>query len=214
MRRRMLLIMVVALAIPCLTYAQTVADDTATQGSSSTTTVTTSTTTSTASREGNWGAGVGFGPMLGWTRANGSDAGKLEGGLALRMHLSPALGLEGAVLYRQDKFHNGAVTASTWPVQVTGLLYLVPSIYGAIGAGWYHTTYDYDQNVYASGSKSTTQTQFGWHFGGGVEVPLGRAAFTADIRYVFLNYNFDEVPGTEGSHANFFTLNFGLLFGL
>ncbi len=213
MRGRMLLIMVVALAIPCLTYAQTAADDTATQGSSSTTTVTTSTTTTTA-HSGNWGAGVGFGPMLGWTRANGSDAGRVEGGLALRMHLSPGLGLEGAVLYRQDKYNNGAVTATTWPVQVTGLLYIVPQIYGAIGAGWYHTTYDYDANVYPAGTASNTQTQFGWHFGGGVEVPLGAAAFTADIRYVFLNYNFKQLPGTGGTNANFFTLNFGLLFGL
>lgn len=200
--------MVAALAIPLLVSAQT---DTTTQGSSTTTTVTTSTSTSNST---NWGGGVGFGPMLGWTRANGSDDGQLTGGLALRMHLSPTLGLEGAILYRQDKFHNGAVTAKTWPVQVTGLLYLVPSIYGAIGAGWYHTTYDYDAGIYPTGTAGGTQTRFGWHFGGGLEVPLGRASFAADIRYVFLNYDFKQLPGTGGTNANFYTINVGLLFGL
>jgi hypothetical protein len=213
MRRGILLVLLitaVALVAPNLASAQ--ADDTTTQGSSSTTTtVTTSTSQSNGS---NWGSGVGFGPVLGWTKANGSDAGKIEGGLALRMHLSPALGLEGSILYRQDKFNNGAVTATTWPVQVTGLVYVVPMVYGAIGAGWYHTTYDYDASVYPTGTNSETQTQFGWHFGGGVEVPLGRASFTADIRYTFLNYDFKQLPGTGGTNANFFTLNFGILFGL
>lgn len=211
MRRRFVLLMMAALTIPFLVSAQT---DTTTQGgSSTTTTVTTSTQTSTRA-EGTWGGGVGFGPMLGWTRTNGADEGRIEGGLALRMHLTPGFGLEGAVLYRQDHFHNGAVTATTWPVQVTGLLYIVPSIYGAIGAGWYHTSYDWDRDVFPAVTANDTQTQFGWHFGGGVEVPLGRAAFTADIRYVFLNYDFKQFPGTGGTNANFFTLNFGLLFGL
>lgn len=210
MRGRILLSMAVALAIPCMMSAQTVAD-TATQGSSTTTTVTTSTTNSTSS---NWGGGIGFGPMLGWSRVNNSDAGQLTGGLALRMHLSPTLGLEGAVLYRQDRFNNGAVTAKTWPIQVTGLLYLVPSIYGAIGAGWYHTTYDYDSNLYPVGTAGETQTRFGWHFGGGLELPLGRASLAADIRYVFLNYDFKQLPGTGGTNANFYTINVGILFGL
>ena len=208
MRGRILLIMVVALAIPCLALAQT---DTTTQGgSSTTTTVTTSTSTSST----NWGGGAGFGPMLGWSRANNSDAGRLEGGLALRMHISSALGVEGAVFYRQDKYNNGAVTATTWPIQVTGMLYIVPMVYGAIGAGWYHTTFDYDMSVYPAGTVSNTQTQFGWHFGGGLEVPLGRASFTADIRYVFLNYDFKQLPGTGGTNANFYTVNVGILFGL
>lgn len=209
MRRRMVLIMMVVLAVPAMMIAQA-GDDTTTQGSSSTTTVTTSTSTSASANHG----AIGFGPVLGWTRANGSDAGKITGGAALRMHLSPALGLEGSIMYRQDKYNNGAVTASTWPVQVTGLIYVVPMIYGAIGAGWYHTTYDYDMNVYPAGTTSETQTQFGWHFGGGVEVPLGGASFTADIRYTFLNYDFKQLPGTGGTNANFFSLNFGLLFGL
>lgn len=212
MRRRILVVFAIALAIPCFVSAQVA--DTATQGSTSTTTTVTTSTSTSSSTSGNWGTGVGFGPMLGWTRANGSDAGRIEGGLALRMHLSPALGLEGAIMYRQDKYNNGAVTATTWPVQVTGLLYLIPTIYGAIGAGWYHTSYDYDMNVYPAGTENGTQTQFGWHFGGGVEVPMGRASFTADIRYVFLNYDFKQLPGTGGTNANFYTINFGILFGL
>ncbi len=210
MRRRILLVTAIVLAIPCLMFAQAQAD-TATQGSSTTTTVTTSTST----HQG-YGGGIGFGPVLGWTRANSSDAGRVTGGVALRMHLSPALGVEGSIMYRQDKFNNGAVTATTWPVQVTGLLYVIPDIYGAIGTGWYHTSYDYDMTAYPAGTPTPTgtQTQFGWHFGAGAEIPLGAAAITADIRYVFLNYNFQQLPGTGGPNANFYTINVGLLFGL
>jgi opacity protein-like surface antigen len=206
MRRRILLTIVFALALPFMVSAQVTSDDS----------VTTSTTTSvrTSSSATSDQGVMGFGPVLGWTKAGDSDAGKLTGGLALRLKLSPALGIEGSIMYRQDKYENGAVTASTWPVQATGLIYLLPMIYGAVGAGWYHTTLDYDQNVFPSGTASETTTNFGWHFGGGLEVPLGRASFTADIRYVFLDYNWQELPGTGGTNSNFYTITAGILFGL
>jgi opacity protein-like surface antigen len=206
MRRRILAIVVAALAIPCLASAQA-------QSDSVTQTTTTTVATSYSAATPQQGV-VGFGPVLGWTKARDSDAGKLTGGLALRLKLSPALGVEGSIMYREDKYNNGAVTASTWPVQVTGLIYLVPMVYGAIGAGWYHTTLDYDQSVYPVGTNSETTTNFGWHFGGGLELPLGRASFVADIRYVFLNYNWKTLPGTEGTNSNFYTITAGLLFGL
>ncbi|RPH37358.1 hypothetical protein EHM92_02890 [bacterium] len=208
MRRRILLIALSALVIPCLVSAQS---NSVTQATTTTFQASTSSTSSTSDQ----GQGVvGFGPVLGWTKANNSDAGKLTGGLALRLKLGPALGVEGSIMYRQDKYNNGAVIASTWPVQVTGLIYPLPIIYGAMGAGWYHTTLDYDQNVYPVGIASETTTNFGWHFGGGLELPLGRASFVADIRYIFLNYDFKTLPGTAGTNSNFYTITAGLLFGL
>jgi opacity protein-like surface antigen len=204
----MLLITVFALAIPFMVNAQVVSDTVTTK-------TTTTVATSNSAQQATTGAGVGFGPVLGWTKARGSDDGALTGGLALRLKLSPALGVEGSIMYRQDKFGNGAQTLTTWPVQATGLIYLLPTLYGAIGAGWYHTTVDYSGAAFPAGSAtSDTHTKFGWHFGGGLELPLGKASFIADIRYVFLDYNFKQVPGSEGTHSNFFTIGAGILFGL
>jgi hypothetical protein len=59
-----------------------------------------------------------------------------------------------------------------------------------------------------------TQQEFGWHFGGGVELPLGGSTKLAgDVRYVFLNYNFDKIPGVQVDR-DFYVITAGLLFGL
>ncbi len=43
---------------------------------------------------------------------------------------------------------------------------------------------------------------------------MGGASLTADIRYVFLNYDWSNFPGAGGNNANFYVINVGLLFGL
>jgi len=97
---------------------------------------------------------------------------------------------------------------------VTGLFYPVQIAYGAIGAGWYNTSFSYDPTVFP-GSSDETKQEFGWHFGGGLEIPLGTSSmFTADIRYVFLNYNFKSVPGSSAANSDFYMLTFGYLFQL
>ncbi len=203
-------------------------DRDSTQGSAGTTTTTTTTTTSNGDRSDNYdtrqgyrsnGAGVGFGPILGIYRSNNGDANRLTGGAALRLKLGPALGVEGSIQYREDDM-NG-VSAKSWPVQVTGLIYPLPIVYGLIGVGWYHTTLDVSTpsastpaGTLPGVSASTTQTPFGWHFGGGVELPMGGLSLTADLRYVFLNYDWSNFPGTHGTNSNFYIINVGLLFGL
>ena len=62
---------------------------------------------------------------------------------------------------------------------------------------------------------SETKQQFGWHFGGGVELPLGSVGkLVGDIRYVFLNYNFKSFPGSNDVNSNFYVITAGILFGL
>jgi opacity protein-like surface antigen len=157
--------------------------------------------------------GLGLGPQVGFHKAKDADEGKLMGGLALRMKLTPALGVEGSINYRQEKFNDETLTVRSWPVMVTGLFYPVPVAYGAIGAGWYNTKFDYTSSDGASNLEETQQ-EFGWHFGGGVELPLGASTKLAgDVRYVFLNYNFDKVPGAE-VECDFYVITMGLLFGL
>jgi opacity protein-like surface antigen len=111
-----------------------------------------------------------------------------------------------------------AVTVTTWPVMVTGLIYPIPVVYGAVGAGWYNTTIDYTFPPGFLGGpadqSSESHQEFGWHFGGGVELPVGNAgALVADLRYVFLNYEFEQIPGTE-VNSDFFVITLGFLFGL
>jgi hypothetical protein len=154
-----------------------------------------------------------LGPQVGIQKSNSADQANLWAGAALRVKILPALGGEASVDYRQDKFYNGAVNIKSWPIQLTGLLYPLPIIYGAIGAGWYMTTFDYNQAVYPQ-LKDDTRSRFGWHFGLGGEIPLAIAKITADVRYVFLDYAFKQVPELSGLQWDFFVISASFLFAL
>jgi len=160
--------------------------------------------------------GIGIGPQVGYHKSKDADEGKIMGGLAIRAKLLPALGIEGSINYRHEKFADGTLTVRSWPIMVTGLLYPLPIVYGAIGAGWYNTTFDFkvDDDVPIVGDDETKQ-EVGWHFGGGLELPLAsKTKLTADIRYVFLNYDFEEIPGRGDVDSNFYVVTAGFLFGL
>lgn len=161
-----------------------------------------------------------LGPQVGYFKSKDADAGKFMPGLVGRLKVSDVLGFEGSINYRQEEYRGGFITAKSWPVMVTGLLYVVPALYAGIGAGWYNTALEYDMSklppLFADASfTSETRQDFGWHLGGGLELPLDeshRSAFVADIRYVFLNYNFDQIPGSEVD-ANFYVISAGLHIG-
>jgi len=157
---------------------------------------------------------IGIGPQVGYYRAQDADEGNFTGGAAVRLKLIPFLGVEASIGYRQEKYADDLLTVRSWPVMVTGLIYPLPVIYGAMGFGWYNTTFDYDQDRLPL-LKDDTAQKVGWHFGGGVELPVGaRVKLTADIRYVFLDYDFEDVPGSADMSSNFYVVTAGLLFGL
>ena len=153
------------------------------------------------------------GPQVGFQQARNADDGKWLIGAAARLKFLSVIGGEAAINYRQEEFGHGAVKVISWPVMATGLFYPLPFLYGALGAGWYYTTFDYDQNKYPL-LKDETKQKFGWHFGAGGEIPMGSVKLTADVRYVFLNYDFQQVPELTGLHSDFFMVTFGLLFGI
>jgi hypothetical protein len=140
------------------------------------------------------------------------------GGVALRAR-AEILGVEASINFRQDESSDGLIEATSWPVMVTGLIYPVPIAYGAIGAGWYNTTFEFTPPPGYLGSPDDfgdeTRQEFGWHFGGGLELPIGAetAKLVADIRYVFLDYQFDSFPGAD-ENANFLVVTAGVLFNL
>ena len=65
---------------------------------------------------------VSLGPQIGFQRGQDADNGNVMVGAAMRMKLSPGLGLEGSVNYREQSYSNSAVTVREWPVMVTGLI--------------------------------------------------------------------------------------------
>jgi len=160
--------------------------------------------------------GLFLGPQGGYEKARDADEGKFMGGVALRLKLPFAIGVEGSINYRQDKFDDGAVTVRSWPVMVTGMFYPIPVIYAGIGAGWFNTTFDYDENKFPPNTvHDQTKQAFGYHFGGGLELPLGPSVkLTGDIRYVFLNYKFETIPGRDDLQSDFYVVTVGLLFKL
>ncbi len=161
-----------------------------------------------------------LGPQLGWQKAADADNSKFMIGGAFRLKLSQAFGMEASVNYRQEQYNNGAVTVTSWPVMVTGLLYPIPVLYGAIGVGWYNTSFEYSPTILLLGDRNETEQKFGWHFGAGVEIPLSgsvespNSILTADLRYVFLNYDFQKMPGSPGLKSDFVMFTVGLLFNL
>jgi opacity protein-like surface antigen len=155
---------------------------------------------------------MSFGPQLGYYKAQDADEGSFMGGVAWRFKLMPALGIEASINYRQEKYADGALTVKSWPIMVTGLIYPLPFVYGAVGAGWYSVTLDYNRNKLPLFRDKTTE-KFGWHFGGGVELPVAEQFnLTADVRYVFLNYDFEDFPGSNNIESNFYVLAFGFLY--
>lgn len=161
---------------------------------------------------------MSVGPQVGIYKSRDADNMNVMGGAALRLNLQ-GLGIEGSVNYREESYDNDHMTVKSLPVMVTGLLYVLPVVYGAVGAGWYNSSIDY---AYPPGYKgglgntsSETKQQFGWHFGGGADLPLGTSArLIGDIRYVFLDYNFTTIPGADGLNSNFYVITAGLLFNL
>ena len=161
-------------------------------------------------------ASVNLGPQLGFYKARDADNGAFIGGVTCRLKFTSVLGAEASINYRQETYGNDMVTVRSWPVMVTGLLYPIPFAYGAIGAGWYNLTFDYNQNKYPNlNLTDVTKQKFGWHFGVGAELPAGPTfKLTGDIRYVFLNYDFQAMPGSANLKADFFVITVGFLFGL
>lgn len=159
----------------------------------------------------NFAQGLSIGPELGYYKAQDAENGSVLFGAQARLKLSKLIGIEGAIDYRKEKYSGGDVEVTTYPVQATALIYPIPLAYGAIGAGWYNTNVTVHT---ALGDYDDTSQEFGYHFGGGVELPLNKnISLAGDIRYVFLNYDFEKVPGQEVD-ANFYVIKVGLLINL
>ncbi len=152
----------------------------------------------------------GIGPRGGYSKSGDGEA-NLTVGASARFKLGN-LGVEGAIDYRSDKYMDGHLTVKQWPVSASLLLYPLPFVYGLAGTGWYNTTWDYELPGMTE-LKDKTEQQTGFHIGAGIELPLVKPTITADIRYVFLDYDFNDLPVNEEIDADYYTITVSLFWG-
>jgi opacity protein-like surface antigen len=156
---------------------------------------------------------VSIGAQVGFQKAADADNGNLMYGALVRVKLTNAVGFEGSINYRQEEYDNNEIKVSNWPVHISGLFYPVEDLYGVVGVGWYNTSIKYSGSL--SGVADKTSQKFGWHFGAGLDIPLSEKAYLfGDFRYVFLNYNFTDVPSGGEISSDFFMINAGLMFAI
>lgn len=156
-----------------------------------------------------------IGPAAGYLNVRDADRGTWFGGVQARVQFLRYLGVEGSVTFHQNRFADGDIVVTQYPVQVTGLVFPFPdsgiSPYALGGAGWYYTRVDYDSSL---GGGDETDRMFGWHAGAGAQIMLGRhvGAF-GDFRWIFL-----DDPGVDNSNLDeeefdYWQVTLGVNFG-
>ncbi|MFA3782446.1 outer membrane protein [Melioribacteraceae bacterium 4301-Me] len=160
----------------------------------------------------NYAQSIGIGPQIGYYKSQDADNPSAMLGVALRVKLTNSLGIEGSINYKKEEFANGNVKTTSYPLMATALIYFIPIVYGTAGAGWYNVKYEYSASYKQNGLRDETTQKFGYHFGGGVELPFGNVTLIGDIRYVFLNLKLDNLPVKESLKSNFYVITAGILF--
>jgi len=152
-----------------------------------------------------------LGASGGFLRAKNSDEVTWFGGVQARLRMG-YFAAEASIQFHQNKYENGDVIVTQFPVQLTAFLYIIPigpvRPYILGGVGWYRTRTDYKGPF--SSIPDDHQNIFGEHLGAGAELFLGpRVSVDADVRYIFLNPTTDQVIGRD---FNYWQITFGLNF--
>jgi opacity protein-like surface antigen len=129
-------------------------------------------------------SGVSLGGRAAYFDPKDADDTTWFGGAQLRLFFSRAMALEGSIDYREDEYP-GQVQVRTYPVQATLLAFLMPdsplSPFLLGGAGWYHTTLE------VPGVPDDTDSRFGLHAGGGLELCLSEhLSLDGTYRYIWM----------------------------
>jgi opacity protein-like surface antigen len=161
-----------------------------------------------ASEPGSASFGIGPRYALVVNRASEENSNMFGGAFRLR---GSYLGFEGAANYRSEDL--GGADLRTWPVSASLLVFPLSTLYALGGVGWYNSTLDFPKTANLD---DRTDSPFGYHFGAGLEVPLAPGLhMTGDVRWQFVDYDFDEIPASIGKvDADAWSLNAGLLFYL
>lgn len=155
-----------------------------------------------------------IGPIGGYLKARGADRGTWFAGIQARLYFFRFLAAEANVTFHQNRYEDGDITVTQYPVQVSGLFFPFPSWsfqpYVVGGVGWYYTRIDYSDDL--NFIESDTTHWFGGHVGAGVELAASRAvSLHADFRWVFIDPESD-IESRDGD-ADYWQITFGLGFG-
>jgi opacity protein-like surface antigen len=134
-------------------------------------------------------------PSIGIAHSVDADESRTFVGLEMRGNLAPMVKLGLGAGYRSEDVMDD-VTLRTIPVTASVWLTPTPMLYAGGGAGMYFTTLSFGDAITLP---DQSDEQFGWHLGGGLQVPLApRVGLDLQGRYVFLQ---DEValPPSGGS---------------
>lgn len=161
----------------------------------------------------------GFGPRLGFYKAQDADEGNFYGGLQARLRLGRVAGIEGSVEYRAGQEYGLAgytVKTSFVPVTASFMLFVPLSEgfapYGLAGLGAYYTRYNFSEAAAGLGFEDDSSFNLGYHLGFGAELPLSNnVALNADYRYLFLNPDENE-ESLEGASFSGNVFTAGLVF--
>ncbi len=163
----------------------------------------------------------GFGPKLGFYKAQDADEGSFYGGLQARFRLGAIVGIETSIEYSEgQKYGIGdqTVTTSILPLTASLLLFMPVnqyfSPYAVAGVGAYYTSYELSGIAEDLGFDFDDDSNFnlGYHLGFGTEIPItSNVALSADYRYLFLNPNTNE-ESFDGADFNGNVITAGLMF--
>lgn len=139
-------------------------------------------------------AELDLGARAGYQRIADADDGSFLIGVFLRTDWRGVIFFEGAVLYNDEEVDAGGNTIDVEfiPIQFSAEIFVLgrdevfcPYILAGGGAYVVRTTD-------TAASDSETQVDLGWHLGLGVDfVPTEKIFFEADLRYVWLDVEFD-----------------------
>jgi hypothetical protein len=112
-----------------------------------------------------FGSAFSIGPAGGYLRQKDADRGHVvrrrPGAPPLRAN--PAA--EASITFHQNRYADGDVSVTQYPVQLTAMLYVLPvgplRPYILGGVGWYYTRFDYSGVFNAINDR--TEHIFGWH---------------------------------------------------
>lgn len=152
-------------------------------------------------------------PSIGLTKpVDGDEDAEIYGGIAFRGEIASILKPEIGVAYRQESRLDDNLKVRMWPVTASLWISPVPALYAGAGVGWYHTTYDFDEEAFPIEVEDETDSQFGVHLGGGLMIPLGpRLGVDLNGRYVMFQDQDDRlVP--EDFDPDFWSTSLGLAF--
>lgn len=157
---------------------------------------------------------IGFGPRLGYYKAQDARDGNYYGGIQARARWGSILGVEGSLEYRAgNEFGISEYSLRTSFIPITtSLMIFIPmdrnfTPYGLGGVGAYYISYNYSDGAEDLGLSDDSSFNLGYHIGFGAEFPLNsNFALSLDYRYLFLNSDKDEASLDDTNfNANLFT---------